>query len=165
MEIDFEREISQNALISSWGLWACAVRFHEEVKGSRGIPFPQMFIVLPLLLHQKSAGVIKGKTMVAGSFYRALGEDRTLVVGLQERLQGHAWNTLRALNLSFASELLRLDRDTLQIYPGLRKLPNGAVVSSLPEDVQQVINAGRRVGYWLAETEFDVICSLLKIRY
>lgn len=165
MDIDFEREVSQNVAFCSWALWECCHRFDDQVDSARGIPLPQMFLVLPLTLSKRVADTIQTKNMTEGSFFRALTEDRSIMAGLQRRLHGQAVRTRRALNLSFASGLIRLDRDVLEVYPGRKSLPGQPAMSSLAEDFKRILFASRRLGYWMATTEFSVICNLLKVRY
>lgn len=160
MNIDFERNVSQNSVLASWALWSAAVRYDKEVKSEHGIPFNQIFVVLPFALHERSASVIKSKTMTEGSFYRALTDDRSLIVGLQQRLQHHSSTTLRALSVSFASKLLLLDRQALEVAPGRKTLPD-----TPDQAVKDILSAAKRIGYWLAVTDFAVMCNLLKIRY
>ncbi|MCG8587216.1 MAG: DUF6521 family protein [Pirellulales bacterium] len=160
MDIRFERDVSQNVALASWALWSATLQYDKTLKSERGIPFSQMFIVLPLSLHEPSAAIIKSKTMTEGSFYRALTDDRTLSVGLQQRLQNYSETTLKALNVSFSSKLLLLDRDALEVVPGRKTFPGRAT-----DEIKVISNAAKRVGYWLAVTEFPVLCNLLRIRY
>ncbi|QDU14015.1 hypothetical protein CA11_18190 [Gimesia maris] len=161
MDIQFEREVSQNLVLASWALWGATSRYDEEVNSERGVPFPQMFLVLPLVFHKKSASIIQAKQMTEGSFYRALTDNRTLIVGLQQRVQNYSDITMKALNLSFASKLLLLDKDSLEIAPGRKSLPAG----TQENDVKIIIKASKRIGYWLAITDFSVVCKLLRIRF
>lgn len=161
MDIHFEREVSQNLVLASWALWGAALRYDQELKSERGIPFAHMFIVLPLAFHQQSASIIKNKTMKEGSFYRALADNRTLMVGLQQRVQNYSDITMKALNLSFASKLLLLDKDSLEISPGRKTLPEG----NPEQDVKTIINASKRIGYWLSVTDFSVLCNILRVRF
>jgi hypothetical protein len=159
VDIAFERDLSRNPALAASALWAAAFRFSEEAGSERGIEFEQMFIVLPIAFHRRSAESVQGKTMTEGSFYRAIAADRTLVVGLQERVQDCFRITLEAMNLAFASRLLVLDPQRLQIYPGRKSFPCG-----IPKDVKPIMGSAKRVGYWLAVTDFPVLCNLLRIR-
>jgi hypothetical protein len=160
MDIRFERDISQNIGLASWAIWEAVVRFDQEVKAARGLPFPHVFVVLPLVLHRRSAEMIKAKTMTEGSFYRTLTEERGLSAGLQERVQGFANTTLNATNIACAAKLLLLDPDSLFLFPGRKSIP----VTASPE-AKQVLQAARRIGYWLAITDFPILCNLLRIRF
>jgi len=165
MNIDFEREIAHNISLCTWSLWECCRRFNEEVNAARGVPLPQLFLVLPLTLNRDAAETIRTKNMTEGSFFRTLSEDRAIMAGLQRRLHGHAARTRRALNLGFASGVVRFDREAIEVYVGRRSLPGNPAMSTLSEDFRRVIGASRRLGYWMAVTEFSVICNLLKVRY
>lgn len=161
MDIQFEREVSQNLVLASWALWGATLQYDKELKSERGVPFTHIFVVLPLVFHQQSANIIQGKTMTEGSFYRSIAENRTLMVGLQQRLQSYSNITLKALNLSFASKLLLMDEDTFEISPGRKTLPDGTP----QQEVNTIIKASKRIGYWLAVTEFSVLCNILRIRF
>ncbi|HBN76684.1 MAG TPA: hypothetical protein DD473_12870 [Planctomycetaceae bacterium] len=163
MDIDFEREVSQNAVLGSAALWAATNQYCEDIDTDRGVPIAHLFLVIPLVFHRQSAETIYKLQMTAGSFYRAMTDEKTITVGLQRRLQNHSRNTFEALNLAFASKLLILDQEELEVIPGRKSLP--FTYPKHATDAKNIVAAGKRVGNWLAVTEFPVLCKLLRIRF
>jgi hypothetical protein len=166
MDLQFERRVAQNTAIAAWAIWTCAVSFDKEAGPERKLFFPYCFLVLPLSFHQSTARAVSKLQMTEGSFYRALTQNRTIVVGLQSRIRSLSGDTYRALNLSFASGLLRLDKDEpLSVCPGRKTLPSQFPASLMPQDVAEIIATARRLGYWFATNEFSAICDLLRVRF
>lgn len=160
MDIRFERDISQNISLAAWALWATAMRFDKEVHAARGVPIVSMFVVLPLVFHRESAIAIKSKMMTEGSLFRTLTEERGLNAGLQERLQSLSVTTISAINIACAAGILFCDREALTLSPARKTLP-----VTLNDESKLVLNAAKRVGYWLAVTDISILCNLLKIRF
>jgi hypothetical protein len=166
VDLRFERRVAQNTAIETWALWSCAVRFDQAVGPERGLELPFCFLVLPMVLHASTAKAISGLQMTEGSFYRALTQNRTIMLGLQSRVRSLADDTLHALNLAFPARLLRLDKaEQISVFPGRKTLPPPLTAAQMSEDVTQIIGASRRLGYWFATNELSVVCSLLKVRF
>ena len=166
MDLRFERHVAQNTAIEAWALWACAVRFDRTVDSERGLQLPFCFLILPLVFHGATAKAISGLTMTEGSFYRALTQNRTIMLGLQSRVRGLADDTFRALNLAFAAGILRLDKtETLSVFPDRKTLPSALGSTQPSEDVTEIMGAARRLGYWFATNELSVVCNLLRVRF
>src|SRR4029077_3266112 len=95
---------------------------------------PLAFLVLPLTFHKRTAMVLASKSQ-PGALYKALGEDRELRVGLQERMQAMSDRTLQALSIGFQAELLLLDQDhERQLIPGRKTSP----VSHVTDEVKVI---------------------------
>jgi hypothetical protein len=165
MDIDFERVIAQNESFGAACLWESVARYCKELDDGRGMPIAQAFIVLPLVFNKDSATTIEGKTMTEGSFFRALTENRALAGGVQRRVTSMVQLTLDSLNLGLSSELIRLDPEALELFPGRKSLPGDKPVSQLSSNVRVALGAARRVGYWLATTPIGVLCNLLKVNF
>ena len=69
---------------------------------AEGVPLPLVFLVLPLTFHKRSATVLASKAQ-PGALYKALGDDRELTIGLQERMQAMSDRTFQALSIGFQS--------------------------------------------------------------
>jgi len=90
---------------SKYGLAAEAIgrRWHEAYQANNraeGYRFRWPFLVLPLTFHQRTAISLASRTQ-PGALYKALSDDREIIVGLQARLQGMSERTFHALSIGF----------------------------------------------------------------
>ncbi len=82
---DFEIRLIQNASIGAAALSAFAISFFEEAKKTAGPKLPLMYIILPLVFHLPTARII-ASTKKSSGLLKALEKDRTLHLGLQQRM-------------------------------------------------------------------------------
>lgn len=160
-DILFEQKIVQNNALAAEALWQATQEAYEVTKRTEGVHFPLMFLVLPLTFHKRTASVLASKTQ-PGVLYKALGEDREIVVGLQERMQAMSQRTFEALSISFQTGLLLLDRDNqFQIFPGRKTAP----VTHVTQDVKIILKAAKRLGSAFSEMSFVQLSTHLNIKF
>jgi hypothetical protein len=161
IDVLFEQRVIQNTGLAAEAIWQAVYEAHEGKGRSEGVPFPLVFLVLPLAFHRRTATVLASKAQ-PGALYKALGDDRELTVGLQERMQALADRTLHALSIGFQTGLLLLDQDhERQLLPGRKSPP----VTHVTEEVKVILNAAKRVGQAYAEMSIIQLSTQLNIRF
>jgi hypothetical protein len=79
IDVLFEQRIIQNTGLAAEAIWQ-AVHEAYELRGRRdGVPFPLVFLVLPLTFHEHTASSLASKTQ-PGALYKALAADREITV-------------------------------------------------------------------------------------
>lgn len=161
IDILFEQRVIQNTGLAAEAIWQ-AVHEAYELKGrTEGVPFPLVFLVLPLTFHKRTATVLASKNQ-PGAIYKALADDREIPVGLQVRMQAMSERTFHALSIGFSTGLLRLDQDhQRQIIPGKKTPP----VTHATEDVKIILKAAKRVGQTFAELTIVQLANHLEIKF
>ncbi|MBP9224215.1 MAG: hypothetical protein KBF76_10125 [Verrucomicrobiales bacterium] len=161
MDILFEQKVIQNTGLAAEAIWQAVQESYESKGRSEGVSFPLVFLVLPLTFHKRTATSLATKAQ-PGALFKALGDDREITVGLQERMQAMSDRTFQALSIGFQSGLILLDHDRQrQIIPGRKTTP----VSHVTEDVKLVLNAAKRVGQAFAEMTAVQLSTHLNIRF
>src|SRR5206468_6402274 len=108
IDIMFEQRVVQNTGLAAETVWR-AVHEAYEVRGrTDGVPFPLVFLVLPLTFHQQTASSLASKTR-PGALYKALAADREITLDLQRRMEALSDRTFQALSISFQTGLLAFD--------------------------------------------------------
>ena len=110
IDILFEQRVIQNTGLAAETIWQAVREAYDRKGRAEGVAFPLAFLILPLAFHQRTATILASKTQ-PGAFYKALGEDREITVGLQSRMEGMFERTLHALSIGFHSGLVQLDQD------------------------------------------------------
>ena len=161
IDVLFEQRVIQNTGLAAEALWHAVQEAHAAKGRAEGVPLPLAFLVLPLVYHQRTAEILAAKTQ-SGALFKALSEDREIIVGLQARMQAMSNRTWQGLSIAFHTGLIQLDQDRdRQLLPGRRSAP---VVHSSHE-VKTVLNAAKRVGYAFAEMSIVQLSTHLNIRF
>lgn len=161
IDVLFEQRVVQNTGLAAEVLWQAVNEAYERKERIEGVPFPLVFLVLPLTFHKRTAISLSSKTQ-PGSIYKALADDREITVGLQARMQAMADRTLQSLSIALSSGLLRLDRGyQYQLIPGRKSSP----VTHTTEDLKIILGAAKRVGQTFAELTLLQISNNLEVRF
>lgn len=161
IDVLFEQRITQNTGLAAETLWHAINEAHIATGKVGGISLPLIFLVLPLAFHQRSAHSLSNRTQ-PGALYKALAEDREIVVGVQDRMQSMSPNTLGALSLGFSAGLFLLDKDAQRTLLPKRKTPP---VEHSSAEVKDIFAAAKRVGQALVEMSPSQLVSHLRVRF
>ncbi len=161
IDVLFEQHVVQNTGLAAETIWQAVHETHRLKNRTEGVPFPLVFLVLPLTFHQRTAQALNGKTQ-PGALYKAFAEDREVTVGIQARMQAMSGRTLHALSIGFDTGLLRLDQDLFrQVLPARQTSP----FSHTSSDVRVILGAAKRVGQAIAEMSLVQLSAHLNIRF
>ena len=160
MTLTTEAELVQNPALGALALWAFTAEFYAQTKRQHGPTMPLALPVLPMVLHEETVECIHNRHFDGGLFL-ALADNRTLTLDLQERMESMAPQTMQALNLAFATNLLSFDRETGELQPKRLTAP----VRPQQAEVRDILAASQRLGYWFCTINIEQICSYLRIRF
>jgi hypothetical protein len=161
IDVLFEQRVIQNTGLAAEVIWQATNEAFEASGRVEGVPLPLIFLVLPLSFHQRTAAVLASKTQ-PGAIYKAIAEDREILVGLQMRMQAMSDRTFDGLSIAFHTGLLSLDQGHKhRLLPG-RKSPPALHAT---EEVKTTMNAAKRVGHAFAEMTLVQISTQLNIRF
>jgi len=161
IDILFEQKVIQNTGLAAEAIWQAVHECYEMKGRTEGVPFPLVFLVLPLAFHKRTANALASKSQ-PGAIYKALADDREIPVGLQLRMQALSERTFHALSIGFSTGLLLLDQDhQRQIIPGKKTPP----VTHVTEDVKIILKAAKRVGQTFAELTIVQLANHLEIKF
>lgn len=161
IDVLFEQEVIQNTGLAAETIWQTVHEAYETKGRTEGVPFPLVFLVLPLAFHKRTATVLASKTQ-PGAIYKALADDREITVGLQARMQALSERTLHALSIAFSTGLIRMDQDhQRQLVPGKKTPP----VTHVSDDARIILKAAKRVGQTFAELTIVQLTKHLEIKF
>jgi hypothetical protein len=161
MDILFEQHVAQNTGLAAEAIWQTVQSAHEAKGRAEGVPLALAFLVLPLTFHERTAKSLASKTQ-PGSLYKALADDREIVVGLQTRMEALSDRTLQALSIGFHTGLLLLDpNEERQLLPGRKSPP----IAHATQEVKTILNAAKRVGQAFSEMTIVQLATHLGIRF
>ena len=161
IDVLFEQKVIQNTGLAAETIWQAVQETYETKDRTEGVPFPLVFLVLPLTFHRRTATVLASKTQ-PGAIYKALADDREITVGLQARMQALSDRTFHALSIAFSTGLIKMDQDhQRQLIPGKKTPP----IAHVTDDVRTILNAAKRVGQTFAELTIVQLTRHLEIKF
>lgn len=160
MDILFETNLVQNSGLASCAVFEAIAAFGKAKNAESGLPFPFVFLVLPIVFHKRTVDDIKNRSG-SGTLFKAIKDDPELVVGLQKRMESLYGKTLEALTLALAAKTVELDPETGELFPRRKSLPQKALPNL--EHGIDILKASKRMGKAFAEHSPEEILKLLKV--
>lgn len=164
MRQPIEYQVLQNPVLGAAAITQAVIEYHKAKK--EGMPLPLVMAVLPMVFHKKTAEVVARMHKVGAGLPRAIDQDRTLRVGLQQRMEGMGGLSFRALNLALSCKrCVALDfGEDVAVVP-CRKTIQGTDMGYEDGDATDILKAASRVGYWLGSYEVAAVCRQLDLRF
>lgn len=161
MDSLFESNLVQNTAFGAVALWQFAASYYKLRAKVEGPSLPAAMLLLPMVFHDATVQAIADRNR-DGALLKALAADRTIVVGLQQRVQVHVDRTIRSLAFAASAGLIRLDkRSGVSVVPLVAVQP----FKYASPECQRVLKAADRLGHSLALSGFETCCSLLGVRF
>lgn len=159
LDVLFEQELVQNIGLGAEAIFEAVAAYYKHEKQMKGMPFPMVFLVLPLVFHKKTVTAIKSRSG-AGALRKALRADREISIGLQQRMEAMYETTMSACSLALDAGLIQYDFEMVQL------LPARAFPSQIHHDSDAVLDiraAAKRVGISFSELTLAEISTLLEV--
>ncbi|MGO4185493.1 three component ABC system middle component [Paenibacillus sp. TAF43_2] len=160
MENIHEYEVVQNVAIGALALWTFSVEYYKTLEENRGPDLAVSMLVLPLIFNEDFVKKAYRRNFKGGLF-NSLNEDKTLFLGMQERMESMASLTLKSLNICFSAKLIFYDHVRHEYLPIRMNVPQNNGNS----DIKDILATAKRLGYWFSTIDFNELCALIKVRY
>ena len=162
---EYNREICQvqNPALGATILWRFVCGYYE--KHNAAIPFPLLFIVLPIIFNETILNKIsstqkdKGIAKMNQKLFKAKSNDELFAINnLAITMRAL---TLSSFNIGMETHLFALDFDSAMVVPLLYK--PSAVINSFA--VKDLLRSAEKLGMWCADMSLSEISNWLKVRF
>lgn len=154
----------QNPALGAAILWRFCCG-HSDVHPSGDAPrLPVLFLVLPIILHQATAELLRrtrvasGLRSYAAKFGDAAVSKQDLLLQIHERALRWRPLTLYSIELAAAGRLLHLAEDGA-VVPLSRTKARG-----LPNEIKQLLADAEKLGAWCGQLTLHEVTTTLKVR-
>lgn len=160
--IDREIYYVQNPAIGAATLWQFICGYYS--KESKAIPFPLLFIVLPIILREDLCTVIKstqkkkGLSKVSEKLFKDKKNDDLYTIN-KSAIELRPL-TLDSFNVGVSAKLFAMDISTAQVFPLTQAKKRG-----LSPSTKNLLDAAEKLGIWCSELSLLEICEWLKVRF
>ena len=160
--IDREVYYVQNPAIGAAVLWKFIYGYY--LKENKMIPFPLLFIVLPIILREdlctaiKSTQKKKGLSKVSEKLFKDKKNDDLYTIN-KSAIELRPL-TLSSFNIGMSASLFSIDILTAQVFPlAHTRKPR------LSPSTKDLLDAAEKLGMWCSELSLLEICEWLKVRF
>lgn len=158
-----EAQNIQNPALGAVILWRFCCGYVEA--HSEGFPrLPLLFLVLPIVLHQATAELLRrtrsnsGLRAFAAKFGDSQISKQDLLLQVHERAARWRTLSLQSIELAAAGHLIQLS-DGGEVIPLPRTKARG-----LPDEVKQLLADAEKLGAWCGRLTLHEVTTTLKVR-
>ncbi|WP_312501049.1 three component ABC system middle component [Lacrimispora sp.] len=152
----------QNPSLGAAILWRFVCGYYKE--NMEPVPFPLLFIILPLIFRKDLCEVItstqkrSGLSKVSEKLFSGKNNDRLYFVHTAAEEEKDL--TLVSLRIALASHLLAIDKETAMVLPLVT-----TNTKNISESTKKSLNAAEKLGNWCSQITLHEICTILKVRF
>ena len=162
-ELNREIYLVQNPAIGAAILWRFICGYYDSDSESRQVPFPLLFVVLPIIFRADLREVISSTNKSSGlqkvSEKLFANERADLFCSLQNSAEQYKKITLSAVNIAVDAKLINLSCKTALI------IPIQAKTSKMPKSSENLLKQAEKLGMWCSSLSLHEISRLLKVRF
>lgn len=160
-ELNREIYLVQNPAIGAAILWRFVCGYYESE--SRPVPFPLLFIVLPIIFRSDLREVIKSTNRSSGlqkvSEKLFANKQADLFCSLQNSAEQYKKISLLSISIAIEAKLISLSCKTALIMPVQAK------TSKTPKSSADLLKQSEKFGVWCSSLSLHETSKLLKVRF
>lgn len=160
MKSNMEYEIIQNSALGAVAIWEFTKEYYQNADKTKGPIILLSLLVLPIVFNKQAVENLRRRHK-KGGLLKALSENATIFIGLQERMEKMCDQTFESINIAFASGLLTFNEENAQLLPV--RMSGSSMYTN--DQVKDILATSKKLGYWLSELSLMQICKLLKVRF
>ena len=159
-----EAQNVQNPALGAAILWRFCCTYGTTHPTNEAPALPTLFVVLPIVLHQATAELLRrtrpssGLRAFAAKFGDTTVSKQDLLLQIHDRALRWRTLTLQSIELASAGHLIHL-ADTGEVIPLSKTKARG-----LPDEVKQLMNDAEKLGAWCGSLTLHEIATTLKVR-
>lgn len=160
--IDREVYYVQNPAIGAAVLWQFICGYYS--KESKAVPFPLLFVVLPIIFREDLCTIIKttqkgkGLSKVSEKLFKEKKNDDLYTINNTAIALRPL--TMDSFNIGVSAKLFTMDISTATVFPLTQVKKSG-----LATPTKRLLDAAEKLGIWCEELSLLEICEWLKVRF
>lgn len=162
-ELNREVYLVQNPAIGAGILWRFVCGYYDSEGQSRQVPFPLLFVVLPIIFREDLRNVISltfkssGLQKVSEKLFESKRSD--LFCSIQTYADQYKEITLSAINIAADANLISVFNETALVIPVQTK------TNKMPKSSENLLKQAEKLGAWCSVLSLREISTLLKVRF
>ena len=162
-EMNREIYLVQNPAIGAAILWQFVCGYYYGSEENKQVPFPLLFVVLPIIFREDLRTVIDSTNKPSGlqKVSEKLFKDKRadLFYSIHDSAEKYREVTMSAVNIAADKRLIAVDTKTATVLPLLKKW------SKMPKSSEELLKLSDKLGVWCSAMTLHEISHLLKVRF
>lgn len=157
-----EVQAIQNPALGATLLWRFACGYAPKHDPGDGVPFPLSFVVLPVVLHERTRAIVTSTRPASGvrKFEEKFDGMGDILFALNERAIDLRMLSLRSVRHALSAGLLTLVPESAALWPrSYTKTPTDA------KPVSRLISAAYKLGEWCRPLSIYEISGILRVEF
>ena len=157
-----EVQAMQNPALGAALIWRFACGYAPQNEAHDGVPLPLAFVVLPVLLHERTRDVLTSTRESSGArkFEEKFREKGDVLLALNQRAMSLRGLSLRSVRHALASGLVTMIPDRGTIWPrSYTKPPVDA------KSLAELLAAADKLGRWCRSLSVYEISGILRVEF
>ncbi len=156
----------QNPALGAGLVWRFVCGYVAVHPTRNPVPLPLVFLILPILLHRKTAEFVErtnkasGLRVCAAKFGAAKECKQDLLLAINHRMLELKGLSTESLRMALATRLVYLETDATLIPLSKTKAGSG-----IPDEIKTMLNNAEKLGAWCALLTLHEIAMTLKVRF
>ena len=152
----------QNPALGSVILWRFVCGYYKH--DNKPVPFPLLFVVLPVVFREDLCAVIKstqkrkGLSKVSEKLFNDKKKDN--LYSINNTAISLRPLTLNAFSIGVSAKLFALEKTTALVYPLVQ-----TKMATVSATNKVLLDAAEKLGGWCAELSLLEVCNWLKVRF
>lgn len=157
-----EVQAMQNPALGAALIWRFACGYAPQKEMSDGVPLPLAFVVLPVVLHERTRKEVTSTRASSGArkFEEKFNTQGDILFALNQRAIAMRELSLRSLRHALASGLVTLVAEQGTLWP--RSYTRPPVDG---EDVSELLGAAEKLGNWCRSLSVYEISGILRVEF
>jgi hypothetical protein len=158
-----ETALIQNPTLGAFALWKFGLSYQGRIATRPSLPLA--FLVLPLVLHEATRGLIGSTQKASGLalFAEKLGAHRENLIAVHDRALRLRELTLESIAVGVSTKLLTLDYEEARLRANT--LDETVMSPMLPERIKWAASTADKLGHWFAGIPDQQVARTLKIDF
>ncbi len=155
----------QNPALGAAILWRFVCGYVENHATHEAAPFPLLFVVLPIVLHQQTEEFVSGTQKAtglrgfAGKFGKSEHSKQDLLLNIDDRAFSLRTLTLDSVRVAILGHLLHVENASL--IP----VSTTPARSGMGPDIRRIMGSAEKLGAWCGSLTLHEISIILRVRF
>jgi hypothetical protein len=156
----------QNPALGAGLLWRFACGYIEKHPTHDVAPLGLFFIVLPIVLHERTEGIASSTQIGSGmrAFAAKFGRSENAIQDVLFAIHGRALRlrtlTLESMRVALATRLLHMNRNGC-----LAPLSRSRAEAGIPREIRRLLRTAEKLGAWCSQLTMHEVATTLKLRF
>jgi hypothetical protein len=157
-----EVQAMQNPALGAALVWRFACAFAPQNDAHDGVPLPLLFVVLPVILHERTREKVTSTRLSSGArkFEEKFQDRADLLFALNQRATALRPLSLRSVRHALAAGLLTLVPERGTLWP--RSYAKPAVEA---KSISELLAAADKLGVWCRSLSVYEISGILRVEF